>query len=144
MIKIESILGSILSGLFCYCFIELLFVISGCLESCPTRLIPFRVGFPILIMGTLISGILGMVTPMWDVGKYFHTNDSKIISAFESSYKKSYILMFMGYLGLILCYVSEGKIHLLLVLGILFLIPYFFYMFILPFSLKNYERDKRN
>ncbi|HEY5589087.1 MAG TPA: hypothetical protein VIK86_09055 [Candidatus Paceibacterota bacterium] len=144
MRKIEIILGTILAGLFFYCFIELLFVIPGCLESSPTYPVPFRVGFPILIMGTLLSGILGMVTPMWNVGKYFHTNDVKRISDFKSYYKVSYIFMFMGYLGLTLCYVSEGKILSLFVLGVLFLLPFLCYMFVLPFFQNNYERVKRN
>ena len=137
MRRIENFLGLILSTLFLYSFVEVLFIVSDCLKSSPTYFIPFRINFFILGMGTLISGIFGMIFPLWNVGKYLKTNNIPTISKFTNAYKVDFIALFIGYLGLVLWYGSKQIFSVLWWMGTVLIIWYLLYLFIFPFYTNN-------
>ena len=55
-------------------------------------------GYVLLIL-IVISAILCVVTPLWDVGKYLNTKNAEKISAFTRRYQRGFLMLFFGFLG---------------------------------------------
>lgn len=125
MKKIETFIFVILTALFFYSFIELLFAVAGCLENSPTSFIPFRINGQTVVAGLLISGLAVIFFPIWNVGKYFKLENVKQIMDFKRDYKVDYVFLFIGFLGLA-CWCGSGRLFdVFFSFGLVFIILYF-------------------
>ncbi len=134
MKQVERLFGIALSVLFVYAMVELLFGVSGVLASSPTHVIPFRINSSILVMAILLSGIAGLVFPVWSIGKYLNTNDAERIVAYEYAYKKKYFVLCIGYIGLIFWSISGALFDWSWIFGTLLLLWIIVYLILSMFK----------
>lgn len=100
MKKFEFVIRILLSILFIYSSIELLFAIPGNLQISPTILVPFRINGTVMLWALLASIVPIILFPLWNVGLYFGVLRVSEIMRLKREYKADFISISVGFLGL--------------------------------------------